>query len=156
MRARLLASDLVALAVVLLSAGCGAAERADEAGEAGAASSGDSKLRVYVVNYPLQYFAQRIGGDLVEVEFPAPADIDPAFWAPTAEAISAFQSADLILLNGAGYARWVDRVTLPTSKLVNTSDGFSIRTARRASTATASSRSRRGSTRRWPWSRPGR
>ena len=125
MRARLLASDLVALAVVLLSAGCGAAERADEAGEAGAASSGDSKLRVYVVNYPLQYFAQRIGGDLVEVEFRAPADIDPAFWSPAAEAISDFQSADLILLNGAGYARWVDRVTLPTSKLVNTSDGFS-------------------------------
>ena len=32
-----------------------------------------------------------------------------------------YQGADLILLNGATYAKWIDRVTLPASKLVDTS-----------------------------------
>ena len=36
------------------------------------------KLTVYVVNYPLQYFAERIGGGHVKVVFPAPfAPITP-------------------------------------------------------------------------------
>lgn len=79
-----------------------------------------NKPQVYVVNYPLLYFAQRIGGEHVEVHFPVPADIDPAFWKPGAKAVAQFQAGDLILLNGAGYARWIERVSLPESKLVNT------------------------------------
>jgi zinc transport system substrate-binding protein len=80
---------------------------------------------VYVVNYPLKYFAERVGGDRVSVEFPAPPDIDPAFWKPTAEDIIGFQQADLILLNGAHYAHWVATVSLPQSKTVNTSTSIS-------------------------------
>ena len=86
----------------------------------------NSKPRVFVVNYPLKYFAERIAGDLVNVSFPAPRDVDPAFWNPSPEAISAFQQASLILLNGASYARWIERATLPESKIVKTlldSDG---------------------------------
>jgi zinc transport system substrate-binding protein len=79
---------------------------------------------VYTVNYPLQYFAQRIGGDAVRIAFPAPADLDPAFWQPGPEVVGQYQSADLILLNGAGYARWLERVTLPASGMVNTSAAF--------------------------------
>ena len=82
-------------------------------------------LRIYTVNYPLQYFAQRITGAHAEVVFPAPADVDPAFWQPDIETILEYQQADLVLLNGAGYARWVKNVSLPTSRLVNTSAGFS-------------------------------
>ena len=82
------------------------------------------KLVVYTVNYPLQYFAQRIAGDHAEVIFPAPGDVDPAFWQPDAATIGAYQRADLILLNGAGYAKWIKRVSLPRSKLVDTSAGF--------------------------------
>jgi zinc transport system substrate-binding protein len=82
------------------------------------------KLTVYVVNYPLKYFAERIGGEYVTVVFPAPADEDPAFWVPDVNTISAYQKADLILLNGATYAKWVEKVTLPRSRLVNTSRSF--------------------------------
>jgi zinc transport system substrate-binding protein len=81
-------------------------------------------LTVYAVNYPLKYFAERIGGDHVKVEFPAPADVDPAHWNPDLENISAYQKADLILINGAGYAKWVNKVSLPRSKMVNTSRQF--------------------------------
>ena len=85
------------------------------------------RLVVYVVNYPLQYFAERIGGNHVQVEFPAPPGDDPALWSPDVETVAAYQKADLILRNGAGYARWVDRVTLPPSRIVDTSAGFQER-----------------------------
>jgi zinc transport system substrate-binding protein len=82
------------------------------------------RIVIYTVNYPLAYFAERIGNDLVEVRFPAPAGEDPAFWSPDTDTITAYQAADLILLNGAGYAKWIDRAALPSSKLINTSEGF--------------------------------
>ena len=84
-------------------------------------------LKVYVVNYPLKYFAERIGGDHVEVVFPAPLSVDPAYWIPDIPTILAYQQADLILLNGAGFAKWVNKVTLPQSKLVDTSKEFKDR-----------------------------
>lgn len=82
------------------------------------------KLKVYTVNYPLAYFAERIAGDLAVVNFPAPSGVDPAFWMPGTDTVSAYQSADLILLNGAGYAKWVEKVSLPSFRLVDTSHGF--------------------------------
>jgi zinc transport system substrate-binding protein len=93
-----------------------------------AAGSGTSdKLTVYVVNYPLKYFAERIAGDRAKVVFPAPADADPAYWNPDIASISAYQKADLILLNGANYAKWVRKVSLPRSKMVDTSAKFKDR-----------------------------
>jgi zinc transport system substrate-binding protein len=85
-------------------------------------SSATETLSIYVV-----YFAERIGGDRVEVRFPAPSDVDPAYWAPGPEEIAAYQQADLILLNGLGYAKWLERATLPATKLVDTSVGYQDR-----------------------------
>ena len=79
---------------------------------------------VYVVNYPLQYFAERIGAGQVHVVFPAPADEDPAFWKPEVETIAAFQAADLILTNGATYAKWLKTASLPKSRMIDTSRRF--------------------------------
>ena len=81
-------------------------------------------LKVAVVNYPLQYFVERIGGESVEVMFLAPIDIDPAFWRPTPGQVTAYQQADLIMLNGADYAKWVKKVSLPRAKLVNTAKAY--------------------------------
>jgi zinc transport system substrate-binding protein len=76
------------------------------------------------VNYPLEYFAERIGGQLLQVEFPAPTNVDPAFWMPDPEVITGYQSSSLILLNGATYAKWIDKASLPESRLIFTSDDF--------------------------------
>lgn len=89
-----------------------------------ARSDATGKLSVYAVNYPLKYFAERIAGNHAKIEFPAPADQDPVYWMPDAEAISKYQRADLILLNGANYAKWIHKVTLPRFRLVNTSASF--------------------------------
>ena len=82
------------------------------------------QLTVYVVNYPLKYFAERIGGEHVDVVFPVPPDVDPAFWTPDIPTINAYQQTDLILLNGATYAKWVGKVSLPRSRIVDTSKKF--------------------------------
>jgi len=79
---------------------------------------------VYAANYPLAYFATRIGAGLVDVTFPAPPGEDPAFWMPDADDIIAFQNADVILLNGAAYSKWTSYASLPTAKTVDTSRGF--------------------------------
>lgn len=117
------------LATVLVLAACSQSdleeEPATDASLAEAAAS--SVLSVYVVNYPLQYFAERIGGELVNVVLPIPMSVDPAHWSPTAEEILPFQQADMILLNGASYAEWVTRATLPETRSVNTSLPFSDR-----------------------------
>lgn len=81
------------------------------------------KPLVYTVNYPLAYFAERLGGDAYEIVFPA-IEGDPVFWEPTDDDVAGFQSADLVLLNGATYAKWRDQVSLPESKLVDTSKAF--------------------------------
>jgi len=90
-------------------------------------SAASGPLRVYVVNYPLKYFAERIGREHVKVEFPVAADVDPAYWNPDLADIAAYQQADLILLNGAGYAGWVAKVSLPRSKMADTSKKFKDR-----------------------------
>ena len=118
---------VVALTFAMAACGGSAPESDVDAGskaEVAAAADEMNALIVYTTNYPLAYFAGRIGGDRVRVEFPAPSGVDPAFWTPSAEVISAYQGADLILLNGAGYEGWVSKTSLPESKLVNTSAGF--------------------------------
>ena len=104
----------------LLTLFCGCGKAPDNSSEADM----PGKLSVCTVNYPLQYFAERIGGDLVDVQFPGPADEDPAYWAPGIEAVSAYQEADLVILNGADYAKWISKVSLPPSRLVDTSVNF--------------------------------
>jgi zinc transport system substrate-binding protein len=81
-------------------------------------------LLIYSVNYPLAYFANRIGDGEVNVVFPAPPNIDPADWTPAPEDIAAFQTADLILLNGSDPTGWVQRATLPRSRMLDTSASF--------------------------------
>jgi zinc transport system substrate-binding protein len=79
---------------------------------------------VYASNYPLQYFAERISTPLVDVRLPVPAGEDPAFWNPSPEDVLALQQADLVVLNGASYESWLKNVSLPTSRLVDTSEGL--------------------------------
>jgi zinc transport system substrate-binding protein len=87
-------------------------------------NAGTEKLTVYAVNYPLKYFAERIAGGHATVVFPAPTEVDPAYWRPDSETILDYQGADLILLNGANYARWVRKASLPRSRMVDTSAEF--------------------------------
>lgn len=112
------AASLLAVAVAL----CGCAREKEDPEAAGVSRPGTPV--VAVVNYPLEYLVRRLAGEAAEVLFPVPVDQDPAFWQPTDAEIGRYQQADLVLLNGAGYARWSRTATLIPSRAVNTSAGF--------------------------------
>ncbi len=114
-----MARFLILPLLVLAMTGCGP-EKVPLSG----ATEQTQKPSVYVVNYPLAYFTQRLGGEHVDVVFPVPSDVNPAHWEPDGEMIARYQQADLILLNGADFAKWTLRSTLPSSRLALTTRTF--------------------------------
>ncbi len=80
--------------------------------------------RVIAMNHPLLYFARRLSGGAMEAKLLAPLGTDPALWAPEVADVLMLQAADLVLLNGAGYEGWLDKVSISAGKLVDTSAGF--------------------------------
>ncbi|MHC4885507.1 MAG: metal ABC transporter solute-binding protein, Zn/Mn family [Planctomycetota bacterium] len=92
--------------------------------EEGTTQKRHSKPVVFTTFYPTQYLAERIGGELIEVVCPVPEGEDPIFWMPDAGTIHRYQAADLIVLNGAGFAKWVEKVSLPQERVVDTSKSF--------------------------------
>ena len=58
---------------------------------------------------------------MINLQYIIPADVDPAYWNPNEEELSLYQSADILLANGANYAKWMENVSLPASRIVNTS-----------------------------------
>lgn len=115
----------VSLLLIAMLLACSQDEPRESATLTESATSGI--LHIYTVNYPLAYFAEQIAGDWGKVSFPAPPDVDPANWSPDAETIIAYQQADLIVLNGAGYAAWVAKAALPRSRLVDTTSTIADR-----------------------------
>lgn len=94
---------------------------------AAASTLAAAPIVVYADSGHLAHFAQRLGGDAVDARFPAPEGVDPEFWRPSIAVIAAYQGADLILLNGAGFAGWTERVSLPRGRVVDVSRGFADR-----------------------------
>lgn len=70
--------------------------------------------------YPTTYFAARIAGGSVHVDCPLPAGEDPATWQPDEDAMKQYQSASLVVINGASFEQWVPRAPLPRSRVVDT------------------------------------
>jgi zinc transport system substrate-binding protein len=108
---------LLAACTFCLLCSCGGTKEATEEESA-------HKPTIAVVNYPLAYFAERLAGEFATIIFDAPPDLDPAFWVPTDEQIGRMQQADLILLNGANYAKWAATASLPFESTVDTSSSF--------------------------------
>jgi len=111
-------ADVRARAVVLFASLASCIACARERQEPAAAEPG--RLQVWVTFYPTQYFAERIGAGRIDVILPLPPDDDPVFWRPGPEVIARYQAADLVVLNGAGFERWVDTASLPLSRVVET------------------------------------
>ncbi|MDF2378288.1 MAG: metal ABC transporter substrate-binding protein [Verrucomicrobiales bacterium] len=86
--------------------------------------SANEPMVVQAANYPLAYFAERIGTDSFEIQYLVDPEVDPAFWKPSDEAMMAFQQADIILRNGATYSKWMHHASLPVSAIVDSSREF--------------------------------
>jgi len=115
MNARL---SILVIALVLVTASC--AQKESSATSETPAGSIDKIGVVEVSNYPLEYVVTRLGDPLLEVRFRAADEPDPAYWKPTPEDVLAMQEADLIIVNGASYESWMKDVSLPASRVVDT------------------------------------
>ncbi|MDH3915910.1 MAG: metal ABC transporter substrate-binding protein [Chromatiales bacterium] len=114
--------------LALLFIGTASCGPSDDAATTAETTAADGHVpTVYAVNYPLAWMAGRVGGDAVEVRLPVPDGVDPAHWQPAPETILAYQDADRVLLNGAGYAGWIRFASLSPGKLVDTSRGLDDR-----------------------------
>ncbi|MBC02440.1 MAG: adhesion lipoprotein [Phycisphaerae bacterium] len=82
---------------------------------------------VVPTNYPMMFFIERIAGDRVTIEWIVPDGVDPGTWQPTADEVAEMNSADLVVLNGAGYEPWLETVSLSPGAIVDTSAGFKDR-----------------------------
>ena len=109
------------IAVVLLTAGCDREEH--RAGGATAVVLSPENVLIVTSNYPLYFFASRIAASVDDAPGIILPDIhgDPAFWIPSAEQIQLLQSADKVLLNGAGAESWLNLVTIDRRLLIDTS-----------------------------------
>lgn len=75
---------------------------------------------VLAASYPVAYLAGRISGGIVPVICPVPPGEVLETWLPDRETLARFQRARVIIVNGAGLERWVTAVSLPRSRLTDT------------------------------------
>lgn len=81
-----------------------------------------SKLRIIVSFYPIYYFIKEIGGVRVDIETLIPIGVEPHDFEPTIQQIQNAESADMIVYNGIGLEKWIDKIN---SKIkIDASDGF--------------------------------
>lgn len=112
---------ILLVSIVLSFAACGGAGQQTEI-EGASAENSDGTLAV-TSNYPMYFYASRIATGVVDapaIVFPD-IDGDPALWTPGAEQIQLLQSADVVILNGAGAESWLNLITLDRRRFIDTS-----------------------------------
>jgi zinc transport system substrate-binding protein len=94
---------LLLLAIAWVAIGCSSDEPQAQAEEE------EKKLSIHASIYPLADFAQKIGGDQVEVTNMVPTGVDPHDFEPTAKELAQLSESDLFLYNGAGFEGWIEK-----------------------------------------------
>ncbi len=119
MARRKLAGLACALLVTFVTA-CGGGDSPPEAG----------KLSVVTTFYPLQYLAERIGGDRVNVRNLVPPGVEPHDWEPKPRDVTAIKRAKAFFYQGAGLEAWAERVAEGLSfsgpVVVRATDGLAL------------------------------
>ncbi|MFA4814817.1 MAG: pseudouridine synthase [Candidatus Gracilibacteria bacterium] len=71
---------------------------------------GSEKLQVAASIYPLAFFAEQIGGDLIEVTTLVPQGFEPHDFEPSPNDLKTLYNADLVVYNGAALEPWLEDV----------------------------------------------
>lgn len=72
-----------------------------------ASTDASGKLRVAASFYPMYDFAQKVGGDRVDVTCLVPAGTEPHDWEPSTADLRTIANAQVLVYNGAGMEHWV-------------------------------------------------
>ena len=87
-----------------------------------------TEISVMTSFYPLYEFTKQVGQDKVRVSLLVPPGIEPHDWEPTINELQKMYEANLIVINGIGFERWVDDIDTINSGIVivDTSTGISL------------------------------
>jgi len=87
-----------------------------------------SKIMIATSFYPLYEFTKEVGKDNVDVILLVPQGIEPHDWEPTITDLQKIQQSDMIIVNGIGFEKWVDKALQINPKiiLVDTSKGIEL------------------------------
>jgi zinc transport system substrate-binding protein len=69
-----------------------------------------SKIKVVASFYPIYEFVKMVGGNNVNITTLIPIGVEPHDFEPTIQQIQNAESADLIIYNGAGLEKWIDKI----------------------------------------------
>jgi zinc transport system substrate-binding protein len=83
-----------------------------------------SKVIAIASFYPLYDFTKEIGGDRVDVSLLVPQGIEPHDWEPTIKDIQRIHQADVIIINGNGFEKWVDKIDSSQVTIINSGESF--------------------------------
>lgn len=87
-------------------------------------SGSDHRVRVVTSFYPLYDFASHVAGGNADVSSLIPPGVEPHDWEPTAGDVTKARSADVLIINGAGFEKWVEGIG--AKRVVNTSQGLQV------------------------------
>lgn len=118
------------LAATILIVGSVVGYGLHRAGTVGKLFSDDGRIKVMASFYPMYDFAQKVGGDKVEVKDMVPAGTEPHDWEPAATDIRNLEDADVFVYNGADLEHWAEDVlaTMENQDLITAeaSDGVEL------------------------------
>ena len=96
----------LALVSALTLAACSSEEGTSNESQSQNASSGE-QLSIYTTVYPLEYFTERIGGDLVTVQSVYPPGADEHTFEPSQQDMIKFAEADKLFAIGLGLESFI-------------------------------------------------
>lgn len=96
----------LALVTALTLAACSSEEGTSNESQSQNASSGE-QLSIYTTVYPLEYFTERIGGDLVTVQSVYPPGTDEHTFEPSQQDMIKFAEADKLFAIGLGLESFI-------------------------------------------------
>jgi zinc transport system substrate-binding protein len=83
------------------------------------------KVRVVASFYPMLEFVKRVGGERVEVSSLIPVGIEPHDYEPTIQQVQDAQTADMLVINGAGFEeKWIKNIK--ARSVLDTSVGLNL------------------------------
>jgi len=112
-------SILAHVLILTVAAGCSRSAET-QSGDAPSTASGT----VLVTSQPLQEMAQSVAGGSLKIQKIVPDQAVSRLWRPAKNDAQVMQQADAILINGAGYEPWMDRISLPGSRIKDTAAGY--------------------------------
>jgi zinc transport system substrate-binding protein len=90
-------------------------------------TTSQSKIKIVATFYPIYEFVKKVGGDKVDVSTLVPIGVEPHDFDPTIQQIQNAESADMVIYNGAGLEKWINKIS--ANLKIDASQGLSLITS---------------------------